>query len=483
MAKNILIFSDGTGQIGGLKPDQKLSNVYKMYRAMRPGPDSNISYDDQIAYYDAGLGAGETDGVTWKKLRNKLEAAVGTGIDENVIDCYEKILEFYKPGDRIFLFGFSRGAYTVRVLANVMNLCGVPTRMPDWAPLPPKGPKLRAIARYAVKSVHGHGAGKARGAKPFYGEREEKGRRFRNAYGSSPLPPEKDLQGNIQPDFIGVFDTVAALGNAIFTRIFLVAIAIGSILSIHAIEATWNAWLVYALWAVTGISVLWFFRVITSQVRYFEKTPDNPHTLWKPWHWPTIWRNTHLARWNRQHYDRYLDSSVGFARHALAIDENRADFPRVEWGSRGEVAKNAHRVPQWLDQVWFAGCHSDIGGSYPEVESRLSDISLKWMVEELQTCFPSVQLRPEMLHLWPDHKGLQHEERLLKEIGPIKLKWRTSPRQVHHEHRLHPSVIERLEADQVPQPGGTIPYRPEQLRHHPKTKAYYGSGAPDPAGT
>ncbi|GAA4134017.1 hypothetical protein GCM10023067_55850 [Aminobacter aganoensis] len=43
LAKLILIFSDGTGQVGGLRPDQRLSNVYKLYRAMRPGPDSSIS--------------------------------------------------------------------------------------------------------------------------------------------------------------------------------------------------------------------------------------------------------------------------------------------------------------------------------------------------------------------------------------------------------------------------------------------------------
>ncbi|MES1948452.1 hypothetical protein C84B14_13949 [Salinisphaera sp. C84B14] len=52
MAKNILIFSDGTGQIGGLRPDQRLSNVYKMYRAMRAGPDSPIDPNQQFAFYD-----------------------------------------------------------------------------------------------------------------------------------------------------------------------------------------------------------------------------------------------------------------------------------------------------------------------------------------------------------------------------------------------------------------------------------------------
>ena len=52
MPKSILIFSDGTGQIGGMRPDQRLSNIYKMYRAMRPGPDSPISPHEQVCFYE-----------------------------------------------------------------------------------------------------------------------------------------------------------------------------------------------------------------------------------------------------------------------------------------------------------------------------------------------------------------------------------------------------------------------------------------------
>ena len=120
MAKNICIFSDGTGQMGGARPDQRLSNVYKMYRAMRPGPDSPISPRDQIAFYDPGLGTGESGGI-FGRIKPILESAVGTGIDHNIIDCYEQIIAHYEPGDRVVLFGFSRGAYTVRALANVMK--------------------------------------------------------------------------------------------------------------------------------------------------------------------------------------------------------------------------------------------------------------------------------------------------------------------------------------------------------------------------
>lgn len=150
-----------------------------MYRAMRPGPSSPISYHDQVAYYDPGLGAGEIDGVTASKIRSGLEAAVGAGIENNMIDCYTKIISYYEPGDRIILIGFSRGAYTVRALANMMNLCGVPTQLPDGSPIPRHGLALRAVATEAVKSVYSHGTGKPRDEQPYFAQREEKGRRFR----------------------------------------------------------------------------------------------------------------------------------------------------------------------------------------------------------------------------------------------------------------------------------------------------------------
>ena len=80
MPKNIMIFSDGTGQVGGMKPDQRLSNVYKMYRAMRPGPSSPIKPFEQICFYDAGLGAGEVGELTFRRIRNVLAAAVALAL-------------------------------------------------------------------------------------------------------------------------------------------------------------------------------------------------------------------------------------------------------------------------------------------------------------------------------------------------------------------------------------------------------------------
>jgi uncharacterized protein (DUF2235 family) len=57
IAKNILIYSDGTGMAGGIRFDEDRTNIYKLYRATRCGPDSCINPNEQIAFYDPGLGS------------------------------------------------------------------------------------------------------------------------------------------------------------------------------------------------------------------------------------------------------------------------------------------------------------------------------------------------------------------------------------------------------------------------------------------
>src|SRR3546814_2548445 len=73
MSKTILIFADGTGQLGGIRADQRLSNIYKMYRAMRPGPHSPIRPSEQVAFYDPGLGSGERGTLTPAYVRKVFE--------------------------------------------------------------------------------------------------------------------------------------------------------------------------------------------------------------------------------------------------------------------------------------------------------------------------------------------------------------------------------------------------------------------------
>jgi hypothetical protein len=81
-------------------------------------------------------------------------------------------------------------------------------------------------------------------------------------------------------------------------------------------------------------------------------------------------------------------------------------------------------------QLWFAGNHSDIGGSYPETESRLSDIALRWMIEEATSLPHPLLVNPNSLQLYPSSAGLQHDEvagmeDTIRSRTPTFLRWAT----------------------------------------------------------
>jgi hypothetical protein len=149
---------------------------------------------------------------------------------------------------------------------------------------------------------------------------------------------------------------------------------------------------------------------------------------------------------------------------------------RVKWGSAAAYAQTSKRHPDWLKQVWFAGCHSDIGGSYPEAESRLSDIALDWMIEELRSCVPTICIHEAVLNRHPDPKGLQHLEDVMFQIRARNITWPSKPRDINPKTALHPSVIERLAAGPVPQSNEVKTYRPKQLQYHEHAKEFYGEG-------
>ena len=118
-------------------------------------------------------------------------------------------------------------------------------------------------------------------------------------------------------------------------------------------------------------------------------------------------------------------------RHAQAIDEDRARFPRVGWGRSADLQWHRKQGREdWLVQVWFAGNHSDIGGSYPEEESRLSDIALHWMVDETKAALgDAVKVHDERLVTTPDALSLQHSERTgMLNAQPALFRWLTSAR-------------------------------------------------------
>ena len=78
MPRNVLIFADGTGNEGGLIPDESRTNVYKLYRATRTGPDSNIDPNRQIAFYIRGVGTPTANGVeVWRGLWEVSQQMIG----------------------------------------------------------------------------------------------------------------------------------------------------------------------------------------------------------------------------------------------------------------------------------------------------------------------------------------------------------------------------------------------------------------------
>jgi uncharacterized protein (DUF2235 family) len=198
MAKNILIFSDGTGQ-GASLPEAERTNVWKLWNATKDAATGR-----QVTFYDEGLGA-EHKTEWWRWAYDQASKATGLGISQNIKDCYAALIEFYDPGDHVFLFGFSRGAYTVRSLGGVLSLCGIPQRDADGNS--PRGANKKgraALVKDAVENVYQHYGNDEKTKK----ERLDRGKKFRSDFGSYAI----DTSNPPFPYFIGVWDTVRALG-------------------------------------------------------------------------------------------------------------------------------------------------------------------------------------------------------------------------------------------------------------------------------
>ena len=257
MNKNIVICCDGTR--GKYTSVEGNTNVVRLFERLIPdGPA-------QISYYDPGAG---TYSPMWtpvgQALAKGLESAsgvgiTGTGVRQNIVESYRYLMDYYEPGDQVFLFGYSRGAYTVRALAGMLHLCGLLT----------KG-SYNLIPYMAEMYYHG---------------KEEVAQDF------------KDRCSRECPTYlIGVWDTVASVG---------------------------------------------YIR----QKRFSNSV---------------------------------LKPDVRFGYQALAINERRYFFQPSIWDE--EVSQEG----QTIEQVWFAGCHGDVGGQ--DADRGISDIPLVWMLNRAENC-------------------------------------------------------------------------------------------------
>jgi uncharacterized protein (DUF2235 family) len=200
MPKNIVICCDGTGN----EISENISNVLKLYRVLRK---TEKTLPHQVVFYDPGVGTlARPD--PWTKLKQDVVAilglATGYGLDDNVLAAYNFLINQYEDGDDIYLFGFSRGAYTVRVLAGLVHRIGL---------LSPQQGNLAGSALTAYKQV---GAELDRNAQPIIVEA------LNDSEGTAQPPPlTKDDRASQFArivsarwptiKFVGVWDTVASV--------------------------------------------------------------------------------------------------------------------------------------------------------------------------------------------------------------------------------------------------------------------------------
>jgi uncharacterized protein (DUF2235 family) len=169
--KRIVVCADGTWNRPEEDPVKDFpTNVLRLARAIRPLATGNVP---QQVFYDWGIGSYHSQVVA---------GAIGRGLHKNIMDGYRYIIQNYAPGDEIYLFGFSRGAYTVRSLCGLINNCGILTR-------PDAGLIQSAFDHYKRP-------GKT------YAPRGDKSVAFRDAHAH----PSREVR------FVGVWDTVGAMG-------------------------------------------------------------------------------------------------------------------------------------------------------------------------------------------------------------------------------------------------------------------------------
>lgn len=329
--KSIILCADGTWNTPhGDSPGASDTNVRKLYCALTNDPS-------QLKYYDSGVG---TDGTPLDHLSG---GAMGEGLFQKVQDCYQFLSDVHDPGDRIFLFGFSRGAYTTRSAAGMIAGFGVPTINLDNMTV------KRIFAAYREPDPAKKAALKAS---------------LKSAYALI----------DVTIEMVGVWDTVGSLG-------------------------------------IPGI----FFNLLNQKKYGFLDTTLHP--------------------------------LVHHGYHAVSIDERRAQFKPTLWTNPdGSFLPNNAQV----EQVWFSGVHSDVGGGY--AESQLSDITLSWMMHKA---------RENGLLFSPDAEAQYLSVPLVDTVGEAHDEWKIIPwglpahRGVSPASAMSNSVQMRLD--------GIADYRPENL--------------------
>lgn len=308
--KTIVLLADGTGNSAA-----KLfkTNVWRLYRALDLGDRPPTGEMRQIAYYHDGVGTS-----TFKPLA-LLGGIFGVGLKRNVLDIYTFLCRNYEPGDRIYAFGFSRGAFTIRVLAGVIVTQGVLRCRTE-----------EELRRYSADVYRKY---RRRYKLPLFG------------YKDKTRPTDEKEKVGIVDRLRDVRDIAAAAWRRLFRYKQFDEIPKLDIPHIDFL-GVWDTVAAYGL-------------PIDELTRGIDE-----------WVWPLSMPNYQLSE------------KVLRARHALSLDDERDTFHPLLWDELAEkqLVDNKVVAEGRLQQIWFAGVHSDVGGGY--ADDRLSYVPLQWMMRE-----------------------------------------------------------------------------------------------------
>ncbi|KXJ88199.1 hypothetical protein Micbo1qcDRAFT_190014 [Microdochium bolleyi] len=380
--KRIVICCDGTWQssVSGIKSVP--SNITRIARSLaRTGLDprhaENNKVWDQIVYYDAGLGTG-----VFSIAEKIKQGQLGMGFVGNVIQAYNFISLNYAPGDQIFCFGFSRGAYTARAVAGLVNDIGVlsPRDMQDF-------PELFALYQANTDS---HGFRKSKEYRLWVtGElaAEQPPTAPPGAYQEPPRyvkPPHRQAsEASRVVEVVGVFDTVGSLG----------------------VPDTQSEVLDFGLQGISklfGVPKVGFHNVsLSPYIKHaFQALALDEHrgpftpTLWHVPPAPT--KDSAKPPRTKKTLDQLREDSRAAQAGGNEDEIDRAWEAMIDY----EMEMHLEKLDSDLLQVWFPGVHVNIGGGSTDMLGprkgdfeQLSTITLAWMIEQAS---PYLQFNPNL---------------------------------------------------------------------------------------
>jgi uncharacterized protein (DUF2235 family) len=307
MPKNIILLSDGTGN-----SSSKIfkTNVWRLFQAL-----DLTDAKKQVAYYDDGVG---TSSFKWWAA---FTGVFGIGLKRNVLDIYCFCCRNYEEGDRIFGFGFSRGSYTMRVVAGFIARIGLVRYENNEDELRRKAiVAYREYRRYATeRSFASYHLYVLRGLRDFFS---------RNLMGK-PSFAQLKLTPVEKIHFLGLWDTVDAYGGPIDEIVRAIDYWYWPL---SMPDRFMNAKIQRACHALSLEDERDAFKPVLWDERYVKTTPD--------------------GRLVPMHQDWTPPDANG---PLPAIDQER------------------------MSQVWFVGVHCDVGGGYPQ--DGLSYFTLDWMID------------------------------------------------------------------------------------------------------